>query len=159
MSQCSPDAAWCRQGRPHLEETSLPPKKNLPPSLPPSQQAPHRLPAKHKPEPSTSKPAPQVVTVTKEPVATVTIVERVPSGGSNYVYGPRRMCGSSVGVNSTTSCPFARNVWQATTVSRSTSSTGAYSPVTGKWYDLRCSSNERWLICRGGVNAEVFMKL
>lgn len=102
----------------------------------------------------------EVVTVTKEPAPTVTVIERVPSGGGGgYVYGPSRTCESGLGVNSTTSCPFARNVWQATIVSRGTSSTSAYSPVTGKWYNLRCSSNSTWLICRGGVNAEVFMRL
>lgn len=108
------------------------------------------------------EPEPKVVTVTKEPVPTVTVIERAPAkggGGGGYVYGPNRMCESGLGVNSTTSCPFARNVWQATSVSRDTSSTSAYSPVTGKWYNLRCSSNQQWLICRGGVNAEVFMRL
>lgn len=106
-----------------------------------------------------------VVTVTKEPAPTVTVIERVPArgggggGGGGYVYGPSRICESGLGVNSTTTCPFARNVWQATVVSRNTYSTSAYSPVTGKWYNLRCLSNSTWLICRGGVNAEVFMRL
>lgn len=110
-----------------------------------------------------SRPETTVVTVTKKPQPTVTVVERiVEGGGGNHgrsVYGPRRMCGSSYGVNSTTTCGFARNVWRNTNVSRYTSSTGPYSPTTGKWYDLNCDSNGKWLICRGGVNAEVFLRL
>lgn len=110
-----------------------------------------------------SDPETTVVTVAKKPQPTVTVVERIVEGGGGSrgrsVYGPRRMCASSYGVNSTTTCGFARNVWQNTSVSRYTSSTGAYSPTTGKWYDLSCSSNAKWLICRGGVNAEVFLRL
>jgi hypothetical protein len=59
--------------------------------------------------------------------------------------------------NESTSCPFAINVQAAYLESGLDGGPGtvtAYSPVTGKTYDLSCSGSQP-VLCTGGVAARV----
>ena len=74
-----------------------------------------------------------------------------------------------VGANYHTSCPFARNVAQASLRNIIASggryhgplTTSAYSPVTGMWYRVNCSANGDLYLgamnadCQAGIGAHV----
>lgn len=74
---------------------------------------------------------------------------------------------SELAVNSNTSCEFGLNVLGALGADVPTTdnirnhlpqTVSAYSPVTGRTYDMRCEDNGVGIVtCRGGADAEVIM--
>lgn len=70
-----------------------------------------------------------------------------------------RACSDAVGVNSTTSCGFAQNVFVAYRASsrQGTVRVTATSPVTKKSYEMTCESGPL-TTCRGGNDAVVYIR-
>lgn len=66
-------------------------------------------------------------------------------------------CGDGVSVNSSTSCPFGRNVAEAYRGSGGASSIEVFSPVTKQTYTMSCSGGIP-TVCRGGNNAVVTIR-
>lgn len=80
------------------------------------------------------------------------------SAGSAGTGSGAHTCGSGVSVNSATSCSFADNVagdWRSN--GGGSSSFQSWSPVTQRWYVMRCVSGMP-TVCRGGNNAVVFIR-
>lgn len=67
---------------------------------------------------------------------------------------PGKSCGADLHANENTSCPFAQNVRDSYHVAGS-DTVEAYSPVTGKTYQMTCST-EDYTTCSGGSNAKVY---
>jgi hypothetical protein len=68
-------------------------------------------------------------------------------------------CSAEIGRSENTSCPFAQNVAAAVWAANSDSDSftvKAFSPVTGKDYDLSCTRGE-WITCEGGTKAVVYV--
>lgn len=64
--------------------------------------------------------------------------------------------------SSETSAPFAEAVRDAfvdfyLTTERTEGTISAYSSITGRYYDMRCSDNGDYVTCRGGNNAIVYI--
>lgn len=68
-----------------------------------------------------------------------------------------RECSATVAASRNTSCEFATNVatqW----ASDQSEQLRAYSPVTAKWYELTCEHSDQLVVCRGGVNAAIYLR-
>ena len=66
-------------------------------------------------------------------------------------------CGDGVTVNSTTSCPFARNVQTAYEATGGARILQVDSPVTGGSYTMTCAPGIP-TVCSGGDNAKVYIR-
>jgi hypothetical protein len=67
-------------------------------------------------------------------------------------------CGGNLSVSRNTSCAFAANVRAAFYAGGGgTRSVEAYSPVTGRYYTMRCVAGIP-SVCRGGINAVVYIR-
>lgn len=108
----------------------------------------------------TAAPAPPAPETSTQTVTQVTqVIERTVGAAPGSFGSPSRWCGGAVGVNDTTSCPFAENV--ASAVWRrgrsSTFSVRAYSSVTKKTYNMTCYGSIAPSVCVGGKNAKVWV--
>lgn len=71
---------------------------------------------------------------------------------------PARYCDAGIGVSSVTTCGFALNVSQEWRSNPGASIVQAWSPTTGRYYDMRCVAMSGWsAVCTGGTNAAVFI--
>ena len=86
-----------------------------------------------------------------------------PAAASRGVPTPRpaaggASCGGNLSVGGNTSCAFAANVESAFyAAGGGTSTIEVYSPVTGRYYAMRCVSGIP-TVCRGGNNAVVYIR-
>lgn len=70
--------------------------------------------------------------------------------------GGDKECGDGLYVSSTTSCEFARNVYQEwLRVPEQSVEINVYSPVTHQTYTMACVRTDNRVTCRGGNNAVV----
>jgi hypothetical protein len=80
------------------------------------------------------------------------------SGGTDASSGPVTTCADGVQVGPNTSCAFAMNVAGEYGSNPGATTIEAYSPTTGKYYTMTCSSwSSGGTVCRGGNNAAVFI--
>jgi biotin carboxyl carrier protein len=73
---------------------------------------------------------------------------------------PRRgaSCGGNLSVGTNTSCAFAANVESSFyAAGGGTNNIQVYSPVTGRYYTMRCVAGIP-TVCRGGNNAVVYIR-
>lgn len=108
----------------------------------------------------TAAPAPPAPETSTQTITQVTeVVERTVGAAPGSMGSPTRWCGGSIGVNDTTSCPFAENVATAVWVRgrSSTFSVRAYSSVTKKTYTMTCYGSTSPSVCVGGKNAKVWV--
>lgn len=126
---------------------------------------------KDKPEANTNAAQPQgqpTSTVMVSPAPTVTMQQQptqtqyVGGGQAKNIpwppSGATATCGSTIAVNSVTSCEFAENVADAYW-SNGTGTVYAYSPVTNVEYKMYCQlSQASVVVCTGGKNAVVYIQ-
>ena len=124
---------------------------------------------KDKPEANTKAAQPQgqpTSTVMVSPAPTVTVQQQpgqtVTGGQARNIpwppSGATATCGSTIAVNSVTSCEFAENVADAYW-SNGTGTVYAYRPVTNIEYKMYCQlSQASVVVCTGGKNAVVYIQ-
>jgi len=99
------------------------------------------------------------VTVTPTPTPTVTVVRTTAAKPTAPAEPSETYCGNSSGyrvtVDGTTSCPFAMNVAEAY-ATYGGPWVQAWSPVTQKWYDMRCTGYP--VYCTGGIQARIHLR-
>jgi hypothetical protein len=80
------------------------------------------------------------------------------SGDTDTGSGPVTTCADGVQVGANTSCAFAINVAGEYGSNPGATTIEAYSPTTGKYYTMTCSTwTDGRTVCRGGNNAAVFI--
>lgn len=103
-------------------------------------------------------PATVTITVTRKVKKTTTTTNNGGNNDGSDTGGTRTggtsTCGDGISVGPNTTCSFARNV-ASEYYSNPSSTIEVYSPVTGRWYTMSCSSGSPH-VCTGGNNASVY---
>lgn len=104
----------------------------------------------------TTAPTPSTNTVTTTSTATTSATTSISTPTPTSTAGTSS-CGGGISVGPNTSCPFAVNVKQAYDQSGGGNVLiHAFSPTTGKTYEMACGTTGGTIVCTGGNGASVF---